>query len=410
MNFFKNLSLLLVVISFSSLKAQDFRPIDSILKLQIQKHNTAGAVGLIIKDGVVLYDKAFGVANLAQKTPMTPQSIFRIASQTKAIVSVACLQLVERGLIQLDDPIQNYFPAFKNQKVVSGATEQMVLVPLQRPITIRDLLTHQSGISSSDEYPKYAALFKKFNLDKSLSNNFKTLASEVEQIAQMPLMHQPGDRFSYGLSTNVIGALIEKVSGLSLEVYLQKNIFDPLQMKDTYFYLPKNKASRLVELYYKTSDTTLATVDPAVFDANYPLRQNSSYFSAIGGLVSTTHDYAKFLSCLLNGGTVKNKKVLSKNLIDSLTTNQLGTKTFIFGGIPSLNNFGLGVGLTSNKGQVVNQASVGSYFWGGAFNTAYMVDPTRKLITVFFFQRTPFALSSVLSSLEKATIKILDQK
>lgn len=410
MNFFKNLSLLLVVISFSSLKAQDFRPIDSILKLQIQKHNTAGAVGLIIKDGVVLYDKAFGVANLAQKTPMTPQSIFRIASQTKAIVSVACLQLVERGLIQLDDPIQNYFPAFKNQKVVSGAPEQMVLVPLQRPITIRDLLTHQSGISSSDEYPKYAALFKKFNLDKSLSNNFKTLASEVEQIAQMPLMHQPGDRFSYGLSTNVIGALIEKVSGLSLEVYLQKNIFDPLQMKDTYFYLPKNKASRLVELYYKTSDTTLATVDPAVFDANYPLRQNSSYFSAIGGLVSTTHDYAKFLSCLLNGGTVKNKKVLSKNLIDSLTTNQLGNKTFIFGGFPSLNNFGLGVGLTSNKGQVVNQASVGSYFWGGAFNTAYMVDPTRKLITVFFFQRTPFALSSVLSSLEKATIKILDQK
>lgn len=410
MNVFKNLALLLVVISFSSLKAQDFRAIDSIIQLQIQKHNTAGAVGLIIKDGVVLYDKAFGVSNLAQKSPMTPQSIFRIASQTKAIVSVACLQLVESGLIQLDDPIQNYFHAFQNQKVVSGTPEHMVLVPLQRPITIRDLLTHQSGISSSDEYPKYATLFKKFNLDKSLSNNFKTLASEVEQIAQMPLMHQPGDRFSYGLSTNVIGALIEKVSGLSLEVYLKKNIFHPLQMKDTYFYLPKNKASRLVELYYKSSDTTLATVDPAVFDANFPLQQNSSYFSAIGGLVSTTHDYAKFLSCLLNGGTVKNKKILSKNLIDSLTTNQLGTKTFIFGGFPSLNNFGLGVGLTSIKGQVVNQASVGSYFWGGAFNTAYMVDPTRKLITVFFFQRTPFALSSVLSSLEKATIKILDQK
>jgi CubicO group peptidase (beta-lactamase class C family) len=324
MNVFKNLALLLVVISFSSLKAQDFRAIDSVLQLQIQKHNTSGAVGLIIKDGVVLYDKAFGVSNLAQKSPMTPQSIFRIASQTKAIVSVACLQLLERGFIQLDDPIQNYFPAFKNQKVVSGTLEQMVLVPLQRPITIRDLLTHQSGISSSDEYPKYDALFKKFNLDKSLSNNFKNLASEVEQIAQMPLMHQPGDRFSYGLSTNVIGALIEKVSGLSLEVYLKKNIFDPLQMKDTYFYLPKNKASRLVELYYKSSDTTLATVDPAVFDANYPLQQNSRYFSAIGGLVSTTHDYTKFLICLLNGGTVKNKKILSKNLIDSLTTNQLG--------------------------------------------------------------------------------------
>jgi len=410
MNVSRFLSLFLIGISFSSLRAQDFRTIDSIIQLQIQKHNTAGAVGLIIKDGVVLYDKAFGFANLAQNTPMTPQSIFRIASQTKAIVSVACLQLVEKGLIQLDDPIQNYFPAFKDQKVVTGTPEQMVLFPLQRPITIRDLLTHQSGISASDEYPKYASLFKKYRLDKSLSNNFESLSSEVDQIAQMPLMHQPGERFSYGLSTNVIGALIEKVSGLSLEAYLKKNVFDPLQMKDTYFYLPKNKAPRLVELYYKSSDTTLAAVDPAVFNANYPLQKNSSYFSAIGGLVSTTHDYAKFLTCLLNGGTVKNKKILSKNLIDSLTTNQLGNKTFIFGGFPSLNNFGLGVGLTSTNGQIVNQASVGSFFWGGAFNTAYMVDPTRKLITVFFFQRTPFALSSVLSSLEKATIKILDQK
>ncbi len=410
MNVSRFLPLFLIGISFSSLRAQDFRTIDSIIQLQIQKHNTAGAVGLIIKDGVVLYDKAFGFANLAQNTPMTPQSIFRIASQTKAIVSVACLQLVEKGLIQLDDPIQNYFPVFKDQKVATGTPEQMVLVPLQRPITIRDLLTHQSGISASDEYPKYASLFKKYRLDKSLSNNFESLSSEVDQLAQMPLMHQPGERFSYGLSTNVIGALIEKVSGLSLEAYLKKNVFDPLQMKDTYFYLPNNKASRLVELYYKSSDTTLAAVDLAVFNANYPLQKNSSYFSAIGGLVSTTHDYAKFLTCLLNGGTVKNKKILSKSLIDSLTTNQLGNKTFIFGGFPSLNNFGLGVGLTSTKGQIVNQASVGSFFWGGAFNTAYMVDPTRKLITVFFFQRTPFALSSVLSSLEKATIKILDQK
>ena len=172
MNVAKFLALLFIVISFSSLRAQDFRAIDSIIQLQIQKHNTAGAVGLIMKDGVVLYDKAFGVANLAQNVPMTTQSIFRIASQTKAIVSVACLQLVERRLIQLDDPIQNYFPAFKDQKVVTGTPEQMVLVPLQRPITIRDLLTHQSGISSSDEYPKYAALFKKFNLTSALEFDF----------------------------------------------------------------------------------------------------------------------------------------------------------------------------------------------------------------------------------------------
>jgi CubicO group peptidase (beta-lactamase class C family) len=402
--------LVFCAVSFSiGLSAQNFGAIDSILQLQINKYNTPGAVGLVIKDGKVLYDKAFGYSNLEQKMPMTNRSIFRIASQTKAVVSVAFLQLVEKGAVGLDDPIEKYFPAFSSQKVISAKGESFQLVDRVRPVTIRDLLTHQSGISSGDEYPKYAYLFKKYNLDKPLNGSYATLAEEVAQIAQMPLMHQPGERFSYGLSTNVIGALIEKISGLRLDQYLQKNIFAPLGMKDTYFYLPINKQDRLVKLYAKNSDTSLAEISPALFNADYPLQKNSKYFSAIGGLVSTTHDYAKFLGCLLQGGSIGNKKILGQSFIDSLTTNQLGAKTFIFGGFPSLNTFGLGVGLTSTKGQVVNNASEGSYFWGGAFNTAYMVDPKRKLITLFFMQRTPFALSSVLSSLEKATIKIIDQ-
>jgi CubicO group peptidase (beta-lactamase class C family) len=348
-------------------------------------------------------------SNLEQKMSMTNRSIFRIASQTKAVVSVAFLQLVEKGAVGLDDPIEKYFPAFSSQKVISAKGESFQLVDRVRPVTIRDLLTHQSGISSADEYPGFAFLFKQYNLDKPLNGSYATLAEEVTQIAKMPLMHQPGERFSYGLSTNVIGALIEKVSGLRLDQYLQKNIFAPLGMKDTYFYLPTNKQDRLVKLYAKNSDTSLAEISPALFNADYPLQKNSKYFSAIGGLVSTTHDYAKFLSCLLQGGSVENKKILGQTFVDSLTTNQLGAKTFIFGGFPSLNNFGLGVGLTSAKGQFINNASERSFFWGGAFNTAYMVDPKRKLITLFFMQRTPFALSSVLSSLEKTTIKIIDQ-
>jgi CubicO group peptidase (beta-lactamase class C family) len=403
--------LVFCAVSFSiGLSAQNFSALDSIINLQINKYNTPGAVGLVIKDGKVLYDKAFGYANLDSKTPMSTQSIFRIASQTKAVVSVAFLQLLQKGAIGLDDPIEKYFPAFSAQKVISAKGDSFQLVDRARSVTIRDLLTHQSGISSGDEYPKYAYLYKKYNLDKPLNGSYATLAEEVAQIAQMPLMHQPGERFSYGLSTNVIGALIEKISGLSLDAYLFKNIFEPLGMKDTYFYLPKNKQDRLVKLYAKNTDTSLALVPPALFNADYPLQKNSKYFSAIGGLVSTTYDYAKFLSCLLDRGELSNgSQLLSKSMIDSLTTNQLGAKTFIFGGFPSLNTFGLGVGLTSAKGQVVNNASEGSYFWGGAFNTAYMVDPKRKLITLFYFQRTPFALSSVLSSLEKATIKIIDQ-
>jgi len=409
MNVVKRLLVCAAVFYTSTAIAQNFGAIDSILQLQINKYNTPGAVGLVIKDGKVLYDKAFGYSNLEQKTPMTNRSIFRIASQTKAIISVACLQLVEKGAIGLDDPIEKYFPAFSAQKVISAKGDSFQLVDRVRSVTIRDLLTHQSGISSGDEYPKYTYLFKKYNLDKPLNGSYATLAEEVAQIAKMPLMHQPGERFSYGLSTNVIGALIEKVSGLRLDQYLQKNIFAPLGMKDTYFYLPINKQDRLVKLYAKNNDTSLVLVPPALFNADYPLQKNSSYFSAIGGLVSTTHDYAKFLGCLLQGGSIGNKKILGQSFVDSLTTNQLGAKTFIFGGFPSLNNFGLGVGLTSAKGQVINNASERSFFWGGAFNTAYMVDPKRKLITLFFMQRTPFALSSVLSSLEKTTIKIIDQ-
>jgi CubicO group peptidase (beta-lactamase class C family) len=409
MNVVKRLLVCAAVFYSSTVSSQDFSAIDSILQLQINKYNTPGAVGLVIRDGKVLYDKAFGYSNLEQKTPMTNRSIFRIASQTKAIISVACLQLVEKGLIALNDPIELYFSDFKNQKVISGSPTNYQLIEKIRPVTIRDLLTHQAGISAADEYPGFAFLFKQYNLDKPLNGSYATLAEEVTQIAKMPLMHQPGERFSYGLSTNVIGALIEKISGLRLDQYLQKNIFAPLGMKDTYFYLPTNKHDRLVKLYAKNSDTSLSEISPALFNADYPLQKNSSYFSAIGGLVSTTHDYAKFLSCLLQGGSIGNKKILGQSFVDSLTTNQLGAKTFIFGGFPSLNNFGLGVGLTSAKGQVINNASERSFFWGGAFNTAYMVDPKRKLITLFFMQRTPFALSSVLSSLEKTTIKIIDQ-
>jgi CubicO group peptidase (beta-lactamase class C family) len=409
MNVVKRLLVCAVVFYSSTASSQDFSAIDSILQLQIKKYNTPGAVGLVIRDGEVLYDKAFGYSNLEQKIPMTNRSIFRIASQTKAIISVACLQLVEKGLIALEDPIELYFSDFKNQKVISGSPTNYQLIEKIRPVTIRDLLTHQAGISAADEYPGFAFLFKQYNLDKPLNGSYATLAEEVTQIAKMPLMHQPGERFSYGLSTNVIGALIEKISGLRLDQYLQKNIFAPLGMKDTYFYLPSNKHGRLVKLYAKNSDTSLAEISPALFNADYPLQKNGKYFSAIGGLVSTTHDYAKFLDCLLQGGSIGNKKILGQSFVDSLTTNQLGAKTFIFGGFPSLNNFGLGVGLTSAKGQVINNASERSFFWGGAFNTAYMVDPKRKLITLFFMQRTPFALSSVLSSLEKTTIKIIEQ-
>ena len=400
--------LLLLLLAINS-TAQNFTKIDSIINSEIQLKNIAGGVAYIYKDNKVVYNKAFGYANLAEKTKMEVGSIFRIASQTKAIISIAFLQLVEKGKVGIDEPIEKYIPSFSNQKVAIIEADTFKLVSKNRSITIRDLLTHQSGISSHDEFPKYKSIFDKYKLNQPLNNGYTSLKEEVDQIATMPLVHQPGERFSYGLSTNVIGSLIEIISGMPLDAYLNKNVFGPLQMKDTYFYIPKKKQNRLVKVYSKYSKDSLIEIDPKIYPVNYPLQEKGQYFSAIGGLVSTTHDYGSFLQCLLRNGKMKNgKQLIGEVILNQFWTNQLGDKTFIFGGVKSLNNFGLGVGLTTKSGQIINNASEGSFFWGGAFNTAYMVDRKRNLITIFCFQRAPFVLPPLLTKLEKTTIQIID--
>ena len=399
---------LLLLLAINS-SAQNFTKIDSIINAEIQLKNIAGGVAYIYQDNKVVYHKAFGYANLAEKTKMEVGSIFMIASQTKAIISIAFLQLVEKGKVGIDEPIEKYIPSFSNQKVAIIEADTFKLVSKNRSITIRDLLTHQSGISAQDEFPKYKVLFDKYKLNQPLNNGYNSLKEEVDQIATMPLVHQPGERFSYGLSTNVIGSLIEIISGMPLDAYLNKNVFGPLQMQDTYFYLPKEKQNRLVKVYSKYSKDSLIEIDPKIYPVNYPLQEKGQYFSAIGGLVSTTHDYGSFLQCLLRNGKMKNgKQLIGEAILHEFWTNQLGDKTFIFGGVKSLNNFGLGVGLTTKSGQIINNASEGSFFWGGAFNTAYMVDRKRNLITIFCFQRAPFVLPPLLTKLEKTTIQIID--
>lgn len=404
------LVLTLFLLGFTRLHSQRFRAIDSMMELQISTNQAAGGVAYIYHQNNVIYQKAFGFADKSKQVLMKENSIFRIASNTKIIISIAILQLVEHGLISLDAPIEKYLPEFEGQQVLSLNKDSFFLIPRNRSITIRDLLTHQSGIASADEYPKLRSLFARYGLDYSLTPAFPNLKAEVEKMAEMPLMHQPGERFSYGLSTNVLGRLIELLTGESLYMYLKKNIFSPLGMKDTYFYLPQRKKERLVRMYVKNSSNQLEELTSSVFNADYPLIQNSQYFSATGGLVSTVSDLGNFLICLLQEGEYKGKRIIGKELLDQFWTNQLGNKTFIFGGIPSLNNFGLGVGLTTEAGQKLNGASVGTFFWGGAFNTAYMVDRKRELITIFFFQRTPFVLPGVLSQLEKVTIRCIDQQ
>lgn len=331
--------------------AQDFYKIDSIINNQIKQNNIAGGVGYIYHNGKVVYRKAFGFQDIGDSIPMQTNSIFRIASQTKAIISIAILQLIEEGKCNLDDPIEKFYPAFSNQLVLEERAGVENMVKRNRSITILDLLSHQSGISSADEYPQHRKLYQQYGLINPFEFRYSSLNNEIESIAAMPLMHQPGERFSYGYSTDVLGGLIELLSGIPLDKYLYKKIFRPLHMRDTYFYLPKNKSARLVKVYSKNADGLLQEVSTFQYPINYPLSENMNYFSAIGGLVSTVDDYGGFLQCLLNRGLYgKSKKLVDEKWLQIFWTNQLGNKTFVFGGIPSVNNFGLGVGLTTQSG------------------------------------------------------------
>lgn len=392
-------------ISLSAQQSNRFAAVDSFLSAQIQSGKVSGAVALAWERGKEAYIFTGGYADIAGKRPMQRTTIFRLASMTKAIVSVACLRLVEQGKIQLDDPLSRYVPEFAGVQVLSrGLSGKDTLVPLERPITLRHLLTHTSGISSADEYPQHAAYYREAGIGFGLGAGFASLEEEVSALAKIPLMHQPGDRFSYGNSTDVLVRAMEVAGGQPLDQLLKKSIFRPAGMKDTYFYLPASKKSRLATLYTGTPGLTPA-IKTSAFDPDYPINPRGTFFSGNGGLVSTPDDYLRFLVTLLTS-----ERLLKADSFQEFISNQIGDKTFIFGGRPSVNPFGLGVGLTSEKGTANNGASTGSFFWGGSFNTSFLADPSKQRITLIFFQHYPFIYSGLLSQYERMVNKVLDGK
>ena len=382
--------------------AQSFGKVDTAIDSLIAVGKVAGGVAVVWYDGKVVHEKSYGWKEAAHEVKMPMDGIFRIASQTKLIVSVAALQLIEKNKFSLDSPIENWIPQFSNQKVAVKNGQTIELVQRNKSITLRHLLSHTSGISSADEWPQFGSLFKEYGLEKPLNYTYKNLDEEVNQIARMPLVHQPGARFSYGVSTDVLARWIEVVSGMSLGEYLSASIFKPLNMVDTYFKLPADKKDRLLPVNITGPSGKLIAMGNQFFPVDFPIRAEITIESGAGGLVSTPQDYMKLLVCLMNVGFyAKRKSLLGQQWIDSLATGQLGGEKFITGGIKSKNTFGLGVGVTTKEGSEVTNASEGSFFWGGAFNTSYVADRKKKVITLFMFQRAPFDMPRTLSYLER---------
>ncbi len=407
LTFISSLIFSLLVISVST-RSQGIPAIDQRIQTLIQKEKIPGGVALIMQNGKVVHHRAYGRRSAIDTTAMRTNDIFRIASMTKAIVSVGLLQLIEKNRIPLDTPLHAYLPGFHDQRVaIRNSDGTYKTRAALRAVTIRDILTHRSGISAASEHPNFLPLYRRYRLDEAMHLRFRDLEELCDSLAAMPLVHDPGVRFSYGASTDVAGRLIEVISGMRIDKYLENKIFNPLRMHDTRFRLSGSGAERLVPVSITIADGHLSTMDERHAIAMYPLDKEGKFFSAAGGLVSTAADYARFLECLRLGGKWKTKRLLGENWVDSLLTDQLGGDTFIFGGIRGLNGFGLGVGITSKAGEKITHASPGSFFWGGALNCSYLVDRTKRIITVFMFQRTPFDLPAELSALERTAIDAL---
>lgn len=361
--------------------------IDKTINEYVANKWLPGACALIVRNGKVVYHKGLGYDDITKKTPMKKNAIFRIASQTKAITSVAVMMLYEEGKFLLDDPISKYIPEFANPRVfekLNSDDSTYTTVPAKREVTIRDLLTHTSGIDYAGIGTKTGkAIYGKADIPSGIGTSNRLLATEIKKLGKLPLLHQPGEKFTYGLNTDVLGYLVEVVSGMSLDAFFKKRIFEPLGMNDTYFYLPKNKYERLSTLYTVDSLNQLIKAAPRPgFSPTYPA-EPGTYYSGGAGLSSTAYDYAVFLQMLLNGGIYDGKRLLGEASVRMMTMNQIGDLNV------GANKFGLGFQVATEKGSSILPLSEGSFEWGGYFGTIYWADPEEKLIALFMTQLNP---------------------
>ena len=363
--------------------------ITTVVQHNIDDKRIAGAVTLVVRHGKVAWFKAQGSMDREAGKPMTTDAMFRICSMTKPITTVAAMMLYEQGKFLLEDPVSKYLPEFKNPKVlVKPAMGEPYTIPATREITIRDLLRHTSGITyqwNADLGPMY----EKADVASGLLQYDGTIGDSVKRLAGLPLLFNPGDRWEYSLGVDVVGRLVEVLSGEPLDQYFQTHIFAPVGMRDTYFYVPENKQARLAAAYTYYPDKGLQRFPdtpihegPFVYSADYPVRGPKKLFSGGAGLVSTAMDYARFSQMMLDDGKVGSTRLLSRKTVELMTHDQLGK-------IGPDQGFGLGFGIDGVKAPLEELSSPGAYSWGGFFYTAFSIDPKEQMIVIFMAQLHP---------------------
>lgn len=356
--------------------------LDSALEALITGQRLPGAVVLLVKDGRVAYEKAYGMRDVNGKAPVRTTDLFRMASQTKAITSIAAMMLWEEGKFGLDDPVDRYLPEFRRLSVLTkfnAADSSFESRPTNRRITIRQLFTHTAGF----DYPgigseEFQAIYAKAGVTAGVAEpSGATLEEKMRILARLPLRFEPGERFNYSISVDLLGRLVEVWSGQSLDAFLRTRLFTPLRMNDTFFGIPASHAPRLVALHEEREGQVFPMSEPKDgrgLDPNWSTKP-VTYFAGGSGLSGTIADYARFLQVMLNGGELDGVRVLSRKTVEMMLTNQIGTLQ------PS---YGLGFALETEQNDHRTPKSLGSFWWSGAFQTFYWVDPQEKLIALCY--------------------------
>jgi CubicO group peptidase (beta-lactamase class C family) len=376
------------------LSSERLERITSAIQRSVDDKRIAGGVALVARHGKVVYLKAVGMADREAQKPMRTDSIFRICSMTKPITSVAVMMLYEEGRFMLNQPVSDFIPEFKNMKVLDPPWPQDktsppgALVDAKRPITIRHLLTHTSGLTYGG--PRLEKKYLEAGVATGLLQQEGTIGDMVKKLAKQPLLFQPGDAWEYSLADDVLGYLVEVVSGMPLDKFFGERIFKPLGMKDTQFYLPDEKVARIAAAYTYDAEKGLQPIvdkqvlheDGSPYSADYPYRGPRTYFAGGAGLSSTAEDYYRFCQMMLNKGEFNGARLLSRKAVELMSQNHVEGKREDGG-------YGLGFGVASEPRFLTELGSVGSYYWGGFYYTSFVIDPKEDLIAVFMGQLNP---------------------
>jgi CubicO group peptidase (beta-lactamase class C family) len=371
------------------LSSERLERIATAVQRSIDDKRIAGAVTLVSRRGKIAWLKAQGMMDREAGKAMQTDAIFRICSMSKPLTSLAVMMLYEEGRFQLEDPVSKFIPEFKNPKVlVKPASGEPYTIPATKEITILNLLTHTSGLTynwNADLGPMY----KQAGVAHGILPYNGTIQDSVRRLAPLPLLFNPGERFEYSLGVDVLGYLVEVVSGKTFDEFLRTRIFEPLGMKDTYFFVTEDKVNRLAAAYTYYADKGLnrfpdtpIVEGPFSYSADYPYHGPKKLYAGGAGLCSTAADYARFCQMMLDGGTAGSTRLLSRKSVELMTHDHLGK-------IGPDQAFGLGFGIDGIKSPLSELGSPGEYNWGGFFYTAFVIDPKEQMITVFMAQLHP---------------------